>query len=267
MSYSEDAQPNEVRHARKGNARVPAIRTSRLTAGPQQHRGYTPQRGRPFYRGSGRGFANTSSGQVASGSNRAPGSFVDGPANRSINRGSHPSLSWRGSTPDMGRSRTHQPNQSWRRHGLNNANATYGTTQTVISKAENLDPLPLPAQLEPMRVESASEVPMIVDSTSMDYDIPPEATPPNIRRAASSLEDANRLASDSRPSWPFDPKQPSLSISLTRVFPGYVPPHVTSPGSSSYMESSAAWYPIRASPPSREYMDDDEVQSGELHFG
>lgn len=40
MPYNEDAQPNEVRHARKGNTVVPTIRpTTQPRVGPQGHRG------------------------------------------------------------------------------------------------------------------------------------------------------------------------------------------------------------------------------------
>ena len=42
MPHNEDAQPNEVRHARKGNSAVPIIRTSHSSvAPPGRGRGYT----------------------------------------------------------------------------------------------------------------------------------------------------------------------------------------------------------------------------------
>ncbi|KAI0650010.1 hypothetical protein C8Q79DRAFT_360630 [Trametes meyenii] len=55
MANNEDAQPNEVRHARKGEARVPTVRSSRPVLGAQ-FRGRGPVRGTGFdLRGRGRG--------------------------------------------------------------------------------------------------------------------------------------------------------------------------------------------------------------------
>lgn len=59
MSYSEDAQPNEMRHARKGNMVVPTIQTSQPVVGRLRR---------------GRGFANDNTGR--GGGNR--GSFNPG---------------------------------------------------------------------------------------------------------------------------------------------------------------------------------------------
>lgn len=64
MSYNEDAQPNEVRHTRKGNAQIPAIRSSHSIARPGHSR-YDPLKGEALARGHGRGAYASSSNAIA----------------------------------------------------------------------------------------------------------------------------------------------------------------------------------------------------------
>ncbi|KAI9067558.1 hypothetical protein FKP32DRAFT_235996 [Trametes sanguinea] len=66
MPYNEDAQPNEVRHTRKGNAQVPAIRSSHSFAGTRYSR-YDPMRGASFSLGHGRSAFASSSNSIALG--------------------------------------------------------------------------------------------------------------------------------------------------------------------------------------------------------
>ncbi|KAI0773944.1 hypothetical protein C8Q74DRAFT_797990 [Fomes fomentarius] len=80
MSYSEDAQPNEMRHARKGNTVVPTIQTSQPTVG--RHR-------------RGRGFANDNTGR--GGGHR--GSF--NPGIRARGGAFHPNLQPRAFPPHL----------------------------------------------------------------------------------------------------------------------------------------------------------------------
>ena len=87
MPYNEDAQPNEVRHARKGNAVVPTIRpTIQPRVGPQRHqgRGFGSRAG-PHR---GRGTAPRGGPSRATGASTFRGNNRDRGGHRGHNRGS-----------------------------------------------------------------------------------------------------------------------------------------------------------------------------------
>ncbi len=264
MSYSEDAQPNEVRHARKGNTRVPAIRSSRPVLG-FQHRGHVPQRGRGLSRGRGRGYNGSTFGPHVSGPRQDAALSVGGPSSSHASRPDQSTSNWRGSTPDWARRRHHRSNRTPKKPRLEDAGIIPGVNR-VSSRdaAEDRAPLRAAALHKTLSIDQPEHLdePLLIYRSPTPDGLGRTPSPEVPGPSGSTHEPPSRSTSGLRQQpWSFDPRQPSLSISLARAFSA-LPPSKT----DSYDGPHIMRHRVRASPPGDKHLNSELRGPGERSY-
>lgn len=262
MSYSEDAQPNEVRHARKGNTHVPAIRSSRPVLG-FQHQGYVAQRGRGLSRGRGRDYNGSALGPHVSGPRQDAALSAGDPSSSHASRPGQSTSNWRGSTRDRAHRRHHRSSRTPNKPKREDAGISTPGVDRVSSRdaVEDRTPLRAAALHEPPSMDRLERL----DESLLTYRSPtPDAfgrTPSlEVSRPPGSMhEQSSRSTSHLRQQpWSFDPGQPSLSISLSRAFSA-----LPSSQTKSYDGTHIMRHPVRTSPPGNMYADGELLGPGE----
>ncbi|KAH9894259.1 hypothetical protein C8Q73DRAFT_509666 [Cubamyces lactineus] len=252
MSYSEDAQPNETRHARKGDARIPAIRSSRPVLGPH-HRGYSHGRGRNMNQSSGRGRGSfgPSGNQLQQ---QGAHSFQDPGSSQSSRRSGQYNSYWHASKAQRAQREGMQSDNGWQ--GFQSHKARLASVgDSGPSKHEDTELEPLLATKVPIPFEVANVAPPV---PGLNQDGPSQDTAPQQegRQSAPELSQPRLSTTPSlggpRPPWPYDPRHPPLSIALARRF--FQPPLVSvaaASGSSMIVtqtDQTNVTPPINASP-------------------
>lgn len=261
MSYSEDAQPNEVRHARKGNTHVPAIRSSRPVLGSQRQ-GHVSQRGRGLSRGRGRGYNGPVHGPHVSGPRQDAALSAGGPSSSHASRPGQSTSNWRGSTPNWAHRRHHRSSRTPKKPRLEDAGIIPGVNRvSSTDAAEDRAPLRAAALHDPLSLDQ----PDPLDEPLLTYRSP---TPDGFGRIPSSEisgpsgsthEPSSRSTSGVRQQpWSFDPRHPSLSISLARAFSASM-----SSNTKSYDGTHIMGPPVRTSPPGDRSLDRELLGFGE----
>ncbi|KAI0356648.1 hypothetical protein OH77DRAFT_218759 [Trametes cingulata] len=225
MSHSEDAQPNEVRHARKGSARVPAIRSSQSILGLQL-RGSGYARGRAINRGRGRGSSSSSRGPPFR--RRGAGSEASRYAGRPRPHGGsgRTDSSSREFAPEQEGPAGNHAHRPWDRRksdGLSEFGVGHPSSVQVVdsdpSKFAAVPPiLPGAPQSWPNTISRPGDGLKQEDDwyAHHAHHLPCPSTPAHTQAGAP--------VTGARPSWQFEPQHPALSITLARLVERFCPP-------------------------------------------
>ncbi|KAI0637797.1 hypothetical protein C8Q77DRAFT_1087920 [Trametes polyzona] len=241
MPYNEDAQPNEVRHARKGVARVPAIRSSHTIGRPSRGRALGPHRGRGFYHGRGWGSGSTTAVPQRQDSGRFADAHRGTPSDPHTGH-SKPFLNSRGSTPDSTRRRHPYLKQGWKKPTESEIDGKPSTSGIVIQ--DDQEPLLAVKHLDPPVQSPNTRETWPIPSTIADLGKRVETSCKNIYNTPEVVPERGEQphTSTSRPLWSFDPRQPSLSISLVRTF------HSITPPTAAHDRATSHGGPLRVAP-------------------
>ncbi|KAI0334776.1 hypothetical protein GY45DRAFT_1046356 [Cubamyces sp. BRFM 1775] len=256
MSYSEDAQPNETRHARKGDARIPAIRSSRSVI--SQHRGYSRGRGRGVNHSTGRGRGSfglngTQPWQQGAHSSQDSGSP------QSSRRSGQSNPYWRASKAQrVQRGGMHSDNgwqgfQSQRVRPVSAGDTGPSEHEDAEPELEPLLATRVPTPLQAAAFKSTVTVPVLKQGNTGPQVTPQEEHQSFVPEVFQPPLPTTPTLGGHRSPWPYDPQHPSLSISLARRFfpPAFASVAATfgSPTTASQAGQFSVTPPIVAPPP------------------